>query len=95
MEEAIVDVAVDLNMPPAGNIRQPEVQEITLTNNRDVVQFPSGAQTGVEEDDPALRNRAARVEALRLNIAAGTYQIDNAELALCLLRNSTRFLETR
>jgi anti-sigma28 factor (negative regulator of flagellin synthesis) len=39
--------------------------------------------------------RAARVEALRIRVANGAYVIDSAELARCLVRNATRFMETR
>lgn len=95
MEEAIVDVALDLDPLPAGDVRRQEAQEAMLNNNRNAVQFLSGTQKGVEGADLALKRRAARVEALRLNVAAGTYQIDSTALALCLLRNSTHFLETR
>lgn len=94
MEEAIVDVALDFTLPPAETIFQPEEQETMLVNNRDVVQFLPGTQKGVGESDLAQKSRVVRVEALRLNIAAGTYHIDTTGLALCLLRNSTHFLET-
>jgi anti-sigma28 factor (negative regulator of flagellin synthesis) len=95
MEEAIVDVALDHTTPPVEKALQPGVQEAMLTTNRFSIQIPPGAQKGVEEADLSLRKRAVRVEALRLDIAAGTYQIDTTELAFCILRNSTHFLETR
>lgn len=95
MEEAIVDVALDLHLPPSECPIQPGVQKNMLTDNRDQVQLPPHVQKGYEATRHWPQNRAARVETLRLNIADGTYQIDTVELALCILRNSTHFLETR
>jgi hypothetical protein len=89
MEEAMVEVALDLNPPPSGCLIQPGVQGDILTNNRDQV------QKGYEATHRWPRNRGAQVEALRLSIASGTYQVDTTELALCILRNSTHFLESR
>lgn len=94
MEEAIVDVAFDLSLLPSETAFQRGVCEDMLTDNRDQAQFLANAQS----DSPTSRswphNRAARIEALRLSIASGTYHIDSAELARYILRNSTRFLET-
>jgi flagellar biosynthesis anti-sigma factor FlgM len=94
MEEAIVDVALDLNPPPSECLLQPGVQEDMFTDNRDQIQLSSSAQRGQEASRPRPEDRAARVEALRLSIASGMYQVDTAELASCILRNVTHFLET-
>lgn len=93
MEEAIIDVALDLNPPPSECSIQSGVQEAMLTDNRDSVQSPAGAHHG--QDHQWSQERLDRVEALRLSIASGTYQVDTTELALCILRNATHFLETR
>ena len=95
MEEAIVDVALDLNPPPSEYLFQPGVQEDMLTDNRDQIQLPFNVQNSQEASRPWLENRTDRVEALRRSIASGTYQIDTPELASCILRNVTHFLETR
>lgn len=94
MEEAIVDVALNLNLLPSEIAFQTEVHEDMLTDNRDQAQLLANAQR--DRQDPRIwpHNRAARIEALRLSIASGTYQIDSAELARYIARNSTRFLET-
>jgi anti-sigma28 factor (negative regulator of flagellin synthesis) len=94
MEEATVDVALNLNPSLSESSVQSGVQGNMPTDNRDMVQLPSRAQKGSEASDLWPRNRVDRVEALRLSIASGTYQVDTAELALCILRNSTHFLET-
>ena len=94
MEEAIVDVALDLNLLPAEETLQPGIQEDMLTDNRDQAPFLANAQRDSQASRGWPHDRAARIEALRLSIASGTYQIDSAELAQCILRNSTRFLET-
>lgn len=95
MEEAIVDVALDLNLPPSECFIQIGVQEDMLTDNRDQVQLPSHVQKGYEASRRWPQDRAARVETLRQSIASGTYHVDTAELALCVWRNTTHFLETR
>ncbi|HEX7736032.1 MAG TPA: flagellar biosynthesis anti-sigma factor FlgM [Ktedonobacteraceae bacterium] len=115
MEEAIVDVALDLNLLPAEHIPQQEAQQDRRTDHRDQAQLlasvpqvdqvssPLWSEEPSSDDFPERpqglvsswsRNRSARVEALRQCVANGTYQIDSAELALCILRNSTRFVET-
>ncbi len=94
MEEAIVDVALDLNLLPSESTFQTGVCEDMLTDNRDQAQFLANAQRDSHASHIWPHNRAARIEALRLSIASGTYHIDSAELAQCILRNSTRFLET-
>lgn len=94
MEEAIVDVALDLTLPLSECCVQPGAQGDMLTDNRDQGQLPSRAQKGSEVPDHWPQNRTARVEALRLSIAAGTYHIDMSDLARCIMRNSTHFLET-
>jgi hypothetical protein len=96
MDEAIIDVALDLNPPPSECSVQPGVREDMLTDNRDKVPAPSG----VPHDPPTTNQRSEeqrseRVKALRLSIASGTYQVDTADLALCILRNITHYLESR
>jgi anti-sigma28 factor (negative regulator of flagellin synthesis) len=116
MEEAIVDVALDLNLPPAENRSQQGAQQGMCSDHQDQAQLlasvPPVEQVSTplwSQEQPAScppeRNqelagswshqRAARVEALRQCVANGTYLVDSSELALCLLRNSTRFVETR
>ena len=94
MEEAIVDVALDLNLLPSETAFQTGVREDRLTDNRDQAQFLANVQRDSQASRGRPHDRAARIEALRLSIASGTYQVDSAELAQCILRNSTRFLET-
>jgi anti-sigma28 factor (negative regulator of flagellin synthesis) len=91
MEEAVGDVALDLNPPPSECVTQPGVQEDFLTDNRDQIQLPASAQS--DNARQCSSGRAERVEALRLCIASGTYQVDTTELALCILRNATHLLE--
>ncbi len=92
MEEAMVDSAPDLNLLSSESAIQAGVQEDMLTNNRDQAQPLAHVQKQASHRWP--QSRAARVEALRLSIATGAYQIDSTELARCVLRNSTCFLET-
>jgi len=94
MEEAIVDVALDRNLLPPEATLQAEVQEDSCTNKRDQAQLLTTVQNSGSVSHRWPQSRAARVEALRLSVADGTYQVDSAELAECILRNSTRFLET-
>jgi len=132
MEEAIVDVALDLNLQPAEPTPQEEVQQGMRTDHRDqaqllatvpqVEQAPSASsedekqqssclatqdqevsaplwQGDMPERDQAVvslrpQDRAARVETLRECIANGTYSVDSVELARCIVRNATRFVET-
>lgn len=94
MEEAIVDVALDLNLLPPETAFRAGVHEDMLTDNRDQAQLLANAQRDSQASRIWPHNRAARIETLRLSIASGTYRIDSAELAQCILRNSTRFLET-
>lgn len=94
MEEAIVDVALDLDLLRSETAFQMGVYEDMLTDNRDQAQPLAHEQRDNQASRSWPRNRAARIEALRLSIASGAYQIDSAELARCILRNSTRFLET-
>lgn len=94
MEEAIVDVALDLNRLPSETAFQTGVREDMLTDNRDQAQFLANAQRDSQASRGWPHDRAARIEALRLSIASGTYQVDSVDLAQCILRNSTRFLET-
>lgn len=93
MEEAIVDVALDLNLLPSEVDLQAGAREDMLTDNRDQAQLLANAQKGSQASRGWPQNRAARIEALRLSIASGIYRIDSTELAQCILRNSTRFLE--
>ncbi len=95
MEEALVDIARNPNPPLSECCVQPGVQKDMLTDNRDQIQLPSRTQNGSGAADHRVQSHADRVEALRLSIASGTYQIDVAELALCIWRNTTHFLETR
>lgn len=95
MEKAIVDIALDLKPPPPEYSIQLGVQEDMLTDNRDQAQLLPGVQKGYEASRLWYQNHALRVEALRLSVASGTYQVDTAELALCILYNTTHFLETR
>lgn len=95
MEEAIGDIALDLKPPPSERSIRLGVQEDMLTDNRDQAQFSHGAQKGSEASALWPQNRADRVEALQLSVASGTYHVDTAELALCILYNTTHFLETR
>lgn len=94
MEEAIVDVALDLNLLPSEASLQEGAHEDMFTDNRDQAQFLANTQKGSQDSRGWPQNRAAWVEALRLSIASGSYRIDSAELAQCIVRNSTRFLET-
>jgi hypothetical protein len=116
MEEAIVDVALDLNLHLSEGDTQEECQQCTRTDHRDQAQllatvpqaeqiFPVPGEDGTQhasalppgnDELSVLRpqERAARVEALRECVANGTYVVDSAELARCLLRNATRFVET-
>jgi anti-sigma28 factor (negative regulator of flagellin synthesis) len=94
MEEAIVDVALDLNLLPAEEHLQPEAQEDMLTDNRDQAQHLAHVQESSQASCRWPQDRAARVETLRLSIANGAYHVDSAELAECIVRNSTRFVET-
>lgn len=93
MEEAIVDVALDLNLRSSEELQVDARQDMS-TENQDQAQPLARVPQGSPASSPWLRNRTARVEALRLSIANGTYRVDSTELAQCLLRNSTRFLET-
>jgi len=116
MEEAIVDVALDLNRSPSENCSQKEIQRDTCSTQRDQAQFlatvplveqvssplwsqeqlTSGSPERSQELDSSWSHeRAARVEALRQCVANGTYLVDSSELAFCILRNSTRFVEAR
>jgi anti-sigma28 factor (negative regulator of flagellin synthesis) len=95
MEEAIVDVTPDLNLPPYERPVQSGDQENMLTDNQDQTQLLASDQKGLEASSQCSERRATLVESLRLSVAAGTYHIDSAELALCILHNSTHFLETR
>ena len=114
MEEAIVDVALDLHLP--GRDTQEGGQQGTHTDHRDQAQLlapaPQSEPVSSASDEDGKQHasalpqrneglpdlwpeeRAARVEALRERVANGTYVIDSAELARCLLRNATRFVET-
>lgn len=116
MEEAIVDVALDLNLLPPEHIHQQEAQQGIRTDHRDQAQLlatvlqaeqactpsPGSAKQLIrcsprperEWASSRSQNRAARVETLRQCVANGSYHVDNAELARCILRNSTRFVET-
>jgi len=132
MEEAIVDVALDLNLQPAESTSQEEAQQGMRTDHRDqaqllatvpqVEQAPSVSSGDEKQQSSCLplqdqevsaplwqgdmperkqavislwpQDRAARVETLRECIANGTYSIDSVELARCILRNATRFVET-
>jgi hypothetical protein len=94
MEEAIVDVALDLDLLRSETAFQMGVFEDMLTDNRDQAQPLANAQRENQASHSGLHDRAARIEALRLSIVSGVYQVDSAELARCILRNSTRFLET-
>jgi hypothetical protein len=94
MEEAIVDVALDLDLLRSETAFQMGVYEDMLTDNRDQAQLLANTQRESQASNRWPHNRAARIEALRLSIASGAYQIDSTELAWCILRNSTRFLET-
>jgi anti-sigma28 factor (negative regulator of flagellin synthesis) len=91
MEEAVGDVALDPNPPPSECVTQPGVQEDILTDNRDQIQLPTGAQP--DNAWHCSPSRAERIEALRLCIASGTYQVDTTELAVCILHNATHLLE--
>jgi anti-sigma28 factor (negative regulator of flagellin synthesis) len=93
MDEAIVDVALDLNLSASEPTLQAGVQEDMLTNNRDQAQLLAHVQQSSLAANRWPQNRAARVEALRLSVANGSYQVDSAELAHCILRNTTRFSE--
>ncbi len=94
MEEAIVDVALDLNLLPAEEMLQPGIQEDMLTDNRDQAQHLAHVHKDSQASCRRPQDRAARVENLRLSIANGAYHVDSAELAQCIMRNSTRFVET-
>lgn|SRR5690242_10085382 len=94
MEEAIVDVALDLNRLPSGAEPQAGVSGEMCTDNRDQAQLLTNMQKGSQASRGWPQNRAAWVEALRLSVVSGSYRIDSAELAQCIVRNSTRFLET-
>jgi anti-sigma28 factor (negative regulator of flagellin synthesis) len=94
MEEAIVDVALNLDLLRSETAFQMGVYKDMLTDNRDQAQLLANAQRENQASHSWPHNRAARIEALRLSIASGAYQIDSAELARCIVRNSTRFLET-
>lgn len=92
MEEAIVDSAPDLNLPPSECSVQSGVQEDMLTDNQ--AQFLASVQKGFLASRRWPQNRAAWVENLRQSVTSGVYHVDSAKLALCIWRNSTRFLET-
>jgi anti-sigma28 factor (negative regulator of flagellin synthesis) len=116
MEEAIVDVALDLHLHSSEPNAQEDVRQGTRTNHQDQAQLLSlgprveqvssipneddkpqtSSLSGWNEEMPSPwpQDRAARVEALRACVANGTYAIDSADLARCMLRNSTRFVET-
>ncbi|HEY1352854.1 MAG TPA: flagellar biosynthesis anti-sigma factor FlgM [Ktedonobacteraceae bacterium] len=94
MEEAIVDVALDLDLLRSETAFQMGVFEDMLTDNRDQAQPLANAQRENQASHSGPHDRAARIEALRLSIVSGVYQVDSAELARYILRNSTRFLET-
>jgi anti-sigma28 factor (negative regulator of flagellin synthesis) len=94
MEEAIVDVALDPNLLPSEASLPVEVQEDRCTDKQDQAQLLAHVQNSSLASHRWPQDRAARVEALRLSLANGTYQPDSAELAECIVRNSTRFLET-
>lgn len=94
MEEAIVDVALDLNLLQSEGALQAETQKDMRTENRDQTQLLANVPKGSQASRRWPENRAVRVETLRLSIASGTYHVDSTELAQCILRNSTRFLET-
>ncbi len=109
MEEAIVDVALDLNLLPAGHHPSGDAQQDRRIDQRDQAQLlatvphtgqASPAQVELpldqqQETSPTwVRNRAARIENLRQCVADGSYHVDIADLTHCILRNSTRFVET-
>lgn len=93
MEEAIVDVALDLNLRPPEHV-QADARQGMSTDNQDQAQLLARVPEDSQASSHWPRSRAARVEALRLSVANGTYRVDSADLAQCILRNSTRFLET-
>jgi len=95
MEEALVDSALDLNLPPSEYAVQAGVQGDMHTDTRDQAQLLASVQKGLLASRRWPQNRAARVETLRQRVASGVYQVDSAELAQSIWRNSTRFLETR
>ena len=95
MEEAIADIALDHKPPPSEGSIQSGVQGDMLTDNQDQAQLPPNAPKGSEASRLWFQKRTVRVEALHLGIASGTYQVDTAELARCILHNTTHFLETR
>lgn len=73
----------------------PQIEQVSSASDEDGKQQASDLphkNTGLPDRWP--EERAARVEALRACVANGTYVIDSAELARCLLRNATRFVET-
>lgn len=94
MEEAIVDVALNPDLLP-GEVSLPlEAQEDRYTDKQDQAQLLANAQNSSPASHRWPQTRAARVEALRVSLANGTYRLDSAELAECLVRSSTRFVET-
>ncbi|HLI68837.1 MAG TPA: flagellar biosynthesis anti-sigma factor FlgM [Ktedonobacteraceae bacterium] len=89
----MVDSVPDLDLLPSESALQAGVQEDMFMDRQDQARFLISVQKQAAHCWP--QNRAARVEALRLSIAAGAYRVDSAELAQCVLRNFTRFLEAR
>lgn len=94
MEEAIVDNALDLNLPPADCSLQPGVQEDIFTESRDQASPLTHGQQDCQTAQAWPLNRGDRVEILRQSVCSGAYHVDSTELAQCIWQNSTRFLET-
>lgn len=82
MDNIIRDAALNADLQPAEQASQG--QEALPTEQRQ--------QQKVSHLDPP--DRAARVETLRQRVATGTYHVDSTDLAICILRNATRFVET-
>lgn len=94
MEEAIVDVTLAVNRPLPKTARRVVDQEDMFTDKQNQTQILANAQKSSPASHSWPQNRVAWVETLRVSVVSGTYQVDSTELAQCLLRNSTRFLET-
>ena len=94
MEEAIIDSALDLDLPPVDCSAQLGAQGEMIMEREN----PAGLRAGTQKSGPQTshrpQNRTDRVEVLRQRVIAGSYHVDSTELAQCIWHNSTRFLET-
>lgn len=57
-------------------------------------EMPPAVKRGVRATRNCSSSRSARIEQLRAQVEAGTYQVDSTELARCMLKHPTDFLKS-